>query len=307
MEKNEYLCNVNKSEEQQFAIIISQLNSEKEERRAAQKKAELLEQKNSVLQAQNEEFQRQLRDKVDEMSASVKQIAQILVGNGVASLSETLTNSIIGAVREEYEERGRRERAEHEKEMRDLKDLVAVQLSAKDNEIARLKAIIENGKDNAHGTTTDSSIPDGMDPEDRIKQLEQQKNKFAIDAYGQGTESEKYNHGCQNPVKADDLDLEGADVPEERCVEIALKVNEDIKQRKNMLGVKKPRNLQPLEEAAFLDKDSQIILTPEGVPDDAEELDPEERTRTGQGCEVCSEGISLSAALSEERRIGFFQ
>ena len=41
-----------------------------------------------------------------------------------------------------------------------------------------------------------------MAAEDRIKQLEQQKNRVAVDAYGQGTESEKYNHGCQNPVNA---------------------------------------------------------------------------------------------------------
>ena len=118
-----------------------------------------------------------------------------------------------------------------------------------------------------------------MAPEDRIKQLEQQKNKYAIDAYGQGTESEKYNHGCQDPVKADDLDLEGVDVPDERCVEIAKQVMEAAKQRKDMKGIEKPRKFQPLEEAALKDKGSQIILTPEGLPDDVEELEPEISTR----------------------------
>jgi hypothetical protein len=58
-----------------------------------------------------------------------------------------------------------------------------------------------------------------------------------------------------------------------------MKVSEDIQQHRNMLGVKKPRHFQPLEEAALKDKKSQIILTPEGVPDDAEELDPEITTR----------------------------
>ena len=51
------------------------------------------------------------------------------------------------------------------------------------------------------------------------------------------------------------------------------------KQRKDMKGVEKPRNIQPLEEAALNDKDSQIILTPEGLPDDAEELEPDITTR----------------------------
>jgi hypothetical protein len=54
---------------------------------------------------------------------------------------------------------------------------------------------------------------------------------------------------------------------------------EAAKQRKDMKGVEKPRNPQPLEEAALNDKDCQIILTPEGVPDDAEELAPDITTR----------------------------
>ena len=90
--------------------------------------------------------------------------------------------------------------------MQSLKDQFALMLAAKDNEIAALKA--RNGEDqgDSHGTTNPGRpVPEGMAPEDRIKQLEQQKNKYAIDAYGQGTESEKYNHGCQDPVKADDL------------------------------------------------------------------------------------------------------
>ena len=93
-----------------------------------------------------------------------------------------------------------------------------------------------DGQGDAHGTAGPTQpTPEGMTPEDRIKQLEQQKNKVAIDAYGQGTESQKYNHGSQNPVKADDLDLEGADVPEERLVvEIAMKMKEEIRQRKDM-------------------------------------------------------------------------
>ena len=41
--------------------------------------------------------------------------------------------------------------------------------------------------------TPGQPIPLGMAAEDRIKQLEQQKNRVAVDAYGQGTESEKYD------------------------------------------------------------------------------------------------------------------
>jgi len=280
MEKNEYLCSMNKAEEQQFAILSSNYRSEQEERRKAQKKASLLEQENSVLKSKNEDMQRRLNEKMDEVADTVRQMAQFMMGKGPVTLSDSLRDAIVAGVREEFEAKLREERAAHEKAIQSLKDQFAIMLAAKDNEIAALKAKNGNDQGDLHATANPGQpIPDGMAPEDRIKQLEQQKNKYAIDAYGQGTESEKYNHGCQNPVKADDLDLEGVDVPDERLVEIAMKVREDIRQRKNMLGVKKPRNLQPLEEAALRDKDSQIILTPDGVPNDAEELEPEISTR----------------------------
>ena len=278
MEKNEYLCNVNKAEEQQFAVLSSRLSSSEREKHEAQKKVKLLEQKNSALESQNADIQRRLNEKMDEVAETVKQMAQFMMGKGPVTLSDSLRDAIVAGVKKEFEEKLRVQNENHAKEMQDLKDFFAVQLAAKDNELNALRAKYGEGDD--HGTTNPGQpVPEGMTPEDRIKQLEQQKNKVAIDAYGQGTESEKYNHGCQNPVKADDLDLEGADVPDERCVEIAKQVMEAAKQRKDMKGVEKPRNIQPLEEAALNDKDSQIILTPEGLPDDAIELEPDKTTR----------------------------
>ena len=278
MEKNEYLCNVNKAEEQQFAVLSSRLSSAEREKHEAQKKVKLLEQKNSALESQNADIQRRLNEKMDEVAETVKQMAQFMMGKGPVTLSDSLRDAILAGVKKEFEEKLRVQNENHAKEMQDLKDFFAVQLAAKDNELNALRAKYGEGDD--HGTTNPGQpVPEGMTPEDRIKQLEQQKNKVAIDAYGQGTESEKYNHGCQNPVKADDLDLEGADVPDERCVEIAKQVMEAAKQRKDMKGVEKPRNIQPLEEAALNDKDSQIILTPEGLPDDAIELEPDKTTR----------------------------
>ena len=280
MEKNEYLCNVNKAEEQQFAILSSRVSSAEREKHEAQKKARLLEQKNSALESEKADMQRQLNEKIGEVAETVKQMAQFMMGKGPVTLSDSLRVAIVAGVKEEFEAKLREEREAHSKEMQSMKDQFALMLAAKDNEIAALKA--KNGEDqgDAHGTIGSSqSIPEGMSPEDRIKQLEQQKNKCAIDAYGQGTESVKYNHGCQEPVKADDLDLDGIDVPDERCVEIARQVMTVARQRKDMKGVEKPRNPQPLEEAALNDKDCQIILTPEGVPDDAEELAPDITTR----------------------------
>jgi len=207
-------------------------------------------------------------------------MAQFMMGKGPVTLSDSLRDAIVAGVKEEFEAKLREEREAHSKEMQSLKDQFALMLAAKENEIAALKAKKGEDQGDSHGTVGSSySIPEGMSPEDRIKQLEQQKNNAAIDAYGQGTESEKYNHGCQSPVKSDDLDLDGADVPEERCAEIAKQVMEAARQRKDMKGVEKPRKFQPLEEAALKDKNSQIILTPENLPDDAEELEPDITTR----------------------------
>ena len=259
MEKNEYLCNVNKAEEQQFAVLSSRVSSAEREKHEAQKKARLLEQENSALKSKNEDMQRRLNEKMDEVADTVRQMAQFMMGKGPVTLSDSLRDAIVAGVKEEFEAQLREEREAHSKEMLSLKDQFALMLAAKDNEIAALKA--RNGEDqgDSHGTTNPGRpVPKGMAPEDRIKQLEQQKNKYAIDAYGQGTESEKYNHGCQDPVKADDLDLEGVDVPDERCVEIAKQVMEAAKQRKDMKGIEKPRKFQPLEEAALKDKGSQI-------------------------------------------------
>ncbi len=164
MEKNEYLCNVNKAEEQQFAILISELNSEREERRKIQKKFELLEKKNSALEAKNEQVQQERDEKVNEISVLVKQMAQYMMGNGPITLSEELKNSILAEFRAEQEEKDRKKDEAHAKEMQDLKDFFAVQIAAKDNELNALRA--KYGESDNHGTTNPGqSISGDMSPE----------------------------------------------------------------------------------------------------------------------------------------------
>ena len=145
MEKNEYLCNVNKAEEQQFAILSSNYRSEQEERRKAQKKASLLEQENSVLKSEKADMQRQLNQKMDEVADTVRQMAQFMMGKGPVTLSDSLRDAIVAGVKEEFEAKMREEREAHAKEMQSLKDQFALMLAAKDNEIAALKA--KNGED----------------------------------------------------------------------------------------------------------------------------------------------------------------
>lgn len=141
---------MNKAEEQQFAILSSNYRSEQEERRKAQKKASLLEQENSALKSRNEDMQRQLNEKMDEVADTVRQMAKFMMGRsaegrlqdkkGPVTLADSLRDAIAADVREEFEAKLREERNAHEKAIQSLKDQFAIMLAAKDNEIAALKA-----------------------------------------------------------------------------------------------------------------------------------------------------------------------
>ena len=171
MEKNEYLCNMNKAEEQQFAILSSRVSSAEREKHEAQKKARLLEQQNSVLESEKADMQRQLNEKIGEVAETVKQMAQFMMGKGPVTLSDSLRDAIVAGVKEEFEAKLREEREAHSKEMQSLKDQFALMLAAKDNEIAALKAKNGEDQDEGHGTVNyNQPIPEGITPEDRYKQ-----------------------------------------------------------------------------------------------------------------------------------------
>ena len=158
---------MNKAEEQQFTILSSRVSSAEREKHEAQKKAKLLEQKNSALESEKADIQRRLNEKMDEVADTVKQMAQFMMGKGPVTLSD-----IVSGVKEEFEEKLRVQEERHAKEMQDLKDFFALQLAAKENELNVLRA--KYGEGDNHGTANPSQpIPEGMAPEDRIKQLSQ--------------------------------------------------------------------------------------------------------------------------------------
>ena len=133
------------SEEQQFAVLSSRVSSAEREKHEAQKKARLLEQEDSALKSKNEDMQRRLNEKMDEVADTVRQMAQFMMGKGPVTLSDSLRDAIVAGVKEEFEAKLREEREAHSKEMQSLKDQFALMLAAKDNEIAALKA--RNGED----------------------------------------------------------------------------------------------------------------------------------------------------------------
>lgn len=267
MDKNEYLCGMLKSEEHSQQILVSQLNAEKRARRAAEKKAHDADLRVSDLTNRNMDLESRLETQLNKVSEMVQQITAMLMGGGVLSLPDSLKEELIGAMRVEFERQKQELKDMHEKEKQELIASFNAKLAAKDNEIARLKG--EKGKgDGPSPSTTEPDGPLTLTPEElasRNKQLEQQKANLQVTSYGQRIESGKYLHGQQQTENADDLDLNGEDVPAEKIVEIA----NMVKQHKDMKGIDKPRREQPLAEQAKASKNN-IVLVPEGLPDDAE-------------------------------------
>ena len=267
MTKNEYICSMLKSEEHSHQILVSQLNAEKRARRAAEKKVHDADLRISDLTMRNSDLESRLESQLNKVTEMVQQIATMLMGGGALSLPESLKEELVGTIRKEFECQVQTLKSMHEKEKEELLASFKSQLAARDNEIARLKGEDVNGDDQSPS----SPGPNGSAPATleemsaRNRQLEQQRANLQVTSYGQHIESGKYLHGQQQTENADDLDLNGEDVPAEKVVEIA-KV---LKQRKDMKGQKKPRREQPLVELVKESKD-EIELIPEGLPSDAE-------------------------------------
>lgn len=269
-----------KSEEHTQEILASQLSTEKRARRAAEKKAYDAEFRISTLLDKVNELQSKLDEQLGKVSELVSQMAAMFMGNGVVSLSDSIKESLVGAIRDEFEMQKQELIVSFGREKQEMLDSFALKLAAKDNEIAMLRG--EKNGNNEPPTTSSpqgSSFPPTTDKDARIKQLEQQNANLATAAHGQQTESGKYNHGDRQNTDADTLDLDGSDVPDEKIVEIAFQ----IKNPPSSKGHKKPHREQPLfstldgidlEQEAMKPEDQRrvIVLCPAGFPSDAYEI-----------------------------------
>ena len=263
MEKNDYLYGMLKSEEHTLEVMASDLHEERRLRHAAEKGRREAERRADMLEKKVDDLQSQLTAKIDELSRLMQQVVQFMMGNGSVSLSESVKESVIAGVRAEFEKR--------ESELRQSYEL---QIAALRNEINALKN--KDGQNPTSGTSVSQSEPS---LETRLQSAEQQKANLAVTAHGQHTESGKYHHSNQQVEDADTLDLNSEDVPAERVVELA----RELKGRRDMSGISKPRRPQPLfdalddvdleKEAAKPEDDRNVvILRPEGLPADAFEI-----------------------------------
>lgn len=135
------------------------------------------------------------------------------MGNGVVSLSDSIKESLVGVICDEFEMQKQELIVSFGREKQEMLDSFALKLAVKDNEIAMLRD--EKNGNNEPPTTSSpqgASCPPTTDKAARIKQLEQQNANLATAAHGQQTELGKYNHGEQQNTDVDTLDLDGADV-----------------------------------------------------------------------------------------------
>ena len=263
MEKNDYLCDMLKSEEHTLELLASDLNEERRRRHAAEKGKREAERRADMLEKKVDALQAQLTAKIDEISNLMQQMVRFMMGNGSVSLSESVKESVIAGVRAEFEKREA-----------DLRQSYELQIAALRNENNALK-----NKDDRNPSSGSPASQGEVSIETRLRSAEQQKANLAVTAHGQHTESGKFHHGHQQVEDADTLDLNGEDVPAERVVELA----RVLKERKDLSGISKPRRPQPLFDAlndVDLEKEAAkpeesrnvIILKPEGLPEDAYEI-----------------------------------
>ena len=258
-----------KSEEKSIKAISAQAHGEAADNRLLRKKLREKDELISDLRAQIENLNKNLSEKVSQMADMMDKLVAFMMGRGDVTLSDSLRDAVVSGVRAEYEMRERKLKEEFSRQLGNLTSEFEARLAAKDNEINSLRG----DKGGEGGNTPSTSLPEGsmpVTPEKmaaRNKQLEQQKANLQVTSYGQHTESAKYHHGEQQVENADDLDLDGENVPDERVVEIA----REVKARKDMKGVEKARRNQPLVGAAKGGK-YDIVLLPDNLPDDAVEI-----------------------------------
>ena len=169
-----------KSEEHAREILVSGLNSEKRARRAAEKKAHDAELRISTLLDKVNDLQSRLDEQLGKVAELVSRMTAIFMGNGPVNLPDSVKDSLVGAIR-----------AEFETQKQEMLDSFALRLAAKENEIAMLKGQKRDGNNGPPATSTPqgSPVPPIADKDARIMQLEQQNANPAASAYRQRTES----------------------------------------------------------------------------------------------------------------------
>lgn len=147
------LTDMLKSEEHAQEILVSQLNSEKRARRAAEKKAHDAELRISTLLDKVNDLQSRLDEQLGKVTELVSQMTAMFMGHGAVSLSDSIKESLVGAIRAEFDIQKQELIASFNREKQEL----LLRLAAKDNEIAMLRRQNQDGR-NDTPTTLDKPL-----------------------------------------------------------------------------------------------------------------------------------------------------
>ena len=127
--ENTEICGMTKSEEREFEMLKARVHEAELAKRSALQKARQAEDKLGRLEQEVSEFRRQQTEGINNMQQMMQQMMQFVMGNGAVSLSDTIVNPMIAAIRKEFEAREQKLIAAYEQK-----------LSAKENEIKRLQS-----------------------------------------------------------------------------------------------------------------------------------------------------------------------
>lgn len=258
MAKKEYFCSeMNKSEEREFEILTSKLHAAEAEKRASRAKQNRLAEDYARSEQEKADLQKQLNEKMDKLSAMMMQMTQFMMGDGNITLSESLRDSVISGVREEFRRREEEEKIRHAREIEEMSKKHALAMAALKSKYSA-KEDNDDSDETSHGNSRESEVS----TETQLKVAQQRVSNLQETAYGQSTECSMWHHG-QQPVDADASDLNGVDVlPDEQVVEIARR----IRNHHSGKDEKKPRRPQPLFDS-IEDKDVEIVQ-PTNLPKD---------------------------------------
>lgn len=131
MAKKEYFCSeMNKSEEREFEILTSNLHAAEAEKRASRAKQNRLAEDYARSEQEKADLQKQLNEKMDKLSAMMMQMTQFMMGDGNITLSESLRDSVISGVREEFQRREEEAKIRHAREIEEMNKKHALAMAA---------------------------------------------------------------------------------------------------------------------------------------------------------------------------------
>lgn len=124
-----------KSEEKSIKAISAQEHREAADNRLLRQKLREKDELISDLRSQIEDLNRNLSEKVSQMTDMMDKLMAYMMGRGDVTLSDSLRDAVVSGVRAEYETRERKLKEEYSNKLEKLSAEFEARLAAKQNEL----------------------------------------------------------------------------------------------------------------------------------------------------------------------------